>query len=79
MLQNKDSKCARWILQQGSLNWSLVRRVRKTVLRLMFLLEKLNKTLERGELWLDRLVSVLEKMDEYMSSLTILFEILVEG
>ena len=56
-----------------------MRRVRKTVLRLMFLLEKLNKTLERGELWLDRLVSVLEKMDEYMISLTILFEILVEG
>jgi len=45
----------------------------------MFLLEKLIKTLEGGELWLDRLVSVLEKMDEYMSSLTILFEILIEG
>ncbi len=45
----------------------------------MFLLEKLNKTLERGELWLYRLVFVLEKMDEHMSSLTILLEILVEG
>jgi len=45
----------------------------------MFLLEILNKILERGELWLYRFVFVLEKMDEHIIFLTMLFEILVEG
>ena len=50
----------------------------KTAPQLVSLLEKLNRMLEKGEPSLTRLVAVLEKMDENMSSLSKMFNMLGE-
>ena len=50
----------------------------KTAPQLVSLFEKLNKMLEKGEPSLTELVAVLEKMDENMSSLSKMFNMLGE-